>query len=70
MLVGVGAAAKFFPAVLLPLVAVGRGDGNEQTVRKVLAAFVIAVGASIALFLPPGGLQGDVEPHDRLPAHP
>ena len=57
LLVGVGAAAKFFPAVLLPLVAVGRGDGDDQTVRKVLAAFVIAVGASIALFLPPGGLQ-------------
>ena len=43
--------------ILLPLVAVGRGDGNDRTVRKVLAAFVIAVGASIALFLPPGGLQ-------------
>jgi hypothetical protein len=56
-LVGVGAASKFFPAVLLPLVAVGRGDGDQSTVRKVLAGFVIAVGASIALFLPPGGLK-------------
>ena len=57
VLVGLGAAAKFFPAVLLPLVAVGRGDGEQRTVRKVLAAFVIAAGASIALFLPPGGLK-------------
>lgn len=56
-LVGVGAASKFFPAILLPLVAVGRGDVDESTIRKVLAAFVITVGASIALFLPPGGLK-------------
>ncbi len=57
VLVGLGAAAKFFPAVLLPLVAVGRGDADQQTIRKVLAGFVIAAGASIALFLPPGGLE-------------
>jgi Glycosyltransferase family 87 len=57
VLVGIGAASKFFPAILLPLVAVGRGDGDQQTVRKVLAGFAIAVGASIALFLPPGGLK-------------
>ncbi len=30
---------------------------RSGTIRKVLAGFVIAVGASIALFLPPGGLQ-------------
>jgi hypothetical protein len=57
VLVGLGAAAKFFPAILLPLVAVGRGDGDQSAVRKVLAGFVIAVGVSIALFLPPGGLK-------------
>lgn len=57
VLVGIGAASKFFPAILLPLVAVGRGDGDQQTVRKVLAGFAIAVGASIALFLPSGGLK-------------
>jgi hypothetical protein len=56
-LVGVGAASKFFPAILLPLVAVGRGDADESTIRKVLAALVITIGASIALFLPPGGLK-------------
>ena len=57
VLVGIGAAAKFFPAILLPLVAVGRGDADEKTIRKVLAGFVVAAGASIALFLPPGGLK-------------
>ena len=57
VLVGLGAAAKFFPAVLLPLVAVGPGNADSRTVRKVLAGFVIAAGASVALFLPPGGLK-------------
>jgi Glycosyltransferase family 87 len=57
ILVGLGTASKFFPAILLPLVAVGRGDADERTIRKVLAAFVVATGASIAVFLPPGGLK-------------
>jgi hypothetical protein len=57
VLVGIGAAAKFFPAILLPLVAVGRGDSDGLTVRKVLAAFVVTVGASFALFLPSGGIK-------------
>jgi Glycosyltransferase family 87 len=57
VLVGLGAASKFFPAILLPLVAVGRGDADEKTIRKVLAGFVVAAGASIALFLPPGGVK-------------
>ena len=56
VLVGLGTASKFFPAILLPLVAVGRGDGDQRTIRKVLAAFVITTGVSIAVFLPPGGL--------------
>jgi hypothetical protein len=57
VLVGIGAASKFFPAILLPLAAVGRGDAGQSAVRKVFAGFVIAVGLSIALFLPPGGLK-------------
>jgi hypothetical protein len=56
VLVGVGAAAKWFPAILLPLVAVGHGDEGESRVRKTVIAFVITVGGSIALFLPSGGL--------------
>jgi len=57
VLLGIGAAAKFFPAVLLPLVAVGYGDRDGKTIRKVLAGFVIVVGATIAVFMPAGGLQ-------------
>ena len=57
VLVGVGAASKFFPAILLPLVVVGRGPADQKTIRKVLAGFVIVVGASIAVFLPAGGLK-------------
>jgi hypothetical protein len=56
ILVGVGAASKFFPAILLPLVAVGHGDADQRTIRKVLVGFVITVGATIAVFLPSGGL--------------
>jgi hypothetical protein len=61
-LVGIGAASKFFPAILLPLVAAGHGEPDQRAVRKVLAGFVIAVGASVALLLPPGGL-GEVWDH-------
>jgi len=57
VLVGLGTASKFFPAILLPLVAVGRGDADQRTVRKVLAAFAVTTGVSIAVFLPPGGLK-------------
>ena len=57
VLVGLGAASKFFPAVLLPLVAVGQGDADQRTVRKVLAGFVITVGGTIAVFVPSGGMQ-------------
>ncbi len=56
ILVGIGAASKFFPAVLLPLVAVGFGERDSQTIRKVLAGFVITVGATAAVFMPSGGL--------------
>jgi Glycosyltransferase family 87 len=56
VVVGLGAASKFFPAVLLPLVAIGPGTENRSAIRKVLAGFVIVTGASFALFLPPGGI--------------
>ncbi|HET6870066.1 MAG TPA: glycosyltransferase 87 family protein [Solirubrobacteraceae bacterium] len=57
IVVGLGAASKFFPAVLLPLVAIGPGTEPRSAIRKVLAGFVIATGASFAVFMPPGGLQ-------------
>ncbi len=55
ILVGLGAASKFFPAALLPLVAIGPGTEPRSAIRKVLAGFVIATGVSFALFLPSGG---------------
>lgn len=57
LLLGLAAAAKFFPAILLPLLLAGRRDGSPAQARRTLAGFVIAVGASVALFLPPGGLK-------------
>ncbi len=57
VVLGLAAAAKFFPAILLPALAAPGPGGDWQRTRKVLAGFVIAVGASVALFLPPGGLQ-------------
>jgi hypothetical protein len=54
---GLAAAAKFFPAILLPLIAVGRGGEGRRDARRVLAGFVIVVGSAIAVFLPPGGIK-------------
>jgi uncharacterized membrane protein len=55
-LIGLGAAAKFVPGLLLPLLAVGvRRAGRDA--RVTLAACVIVTGASFALFLPPGGIS-------------
>ena len=57
LLLGLAAAAKFSPAILLALIAVGPGATDRGPVRRTLAAFVVAAGASVALFLPPGGLK-------------
>ena len=54
---GLAAAAKFFPAVLLPLLAIGRADGRPAATRKTVAGCAIAAGGAVALFLPPGGIQ-------------
>jgi hypothetical protein len=56
-LLGLAAAAKFFPGILLPLVAARGRDGEPAGTRRVLIGFVVAAGASVAVFLPPGGLQ-------------
>ncbi len=56
-LLGLAAAAKFIPAILLPLMAVGHRDGERQGVVKALAGFVLAAGGTIVLFLPPGGIK-------------
>ena len=68
VLVGLGAASKFFPAILLPLVAVGRGDGDQRTIRKVLAG-VRDRGRRVDRGVPAAGRSDRVlGPHDRLPA--
>jgi hypothetical protein len=54
-IVGLGAAAKFVPGLLLPLLAVGVHRSSRE-VRIAAAAFVIVTGASFALFLPAGGI--------------
>jgi hypothetical protein len=56
-IVGLAAAAKFFPAILLPLVLAGRGAGDRRNWRKTLVGFVIAAAGPVALFLPSGGLS-------------
>ena len=56
VIVGLGAAAKFVPGLLLPLVAIGhRRDGRQA--RVVAASCVIVTGASFALFMPQGGIS-------------
>ncbi len=54
--VGLGAAAKFAPAVLGPLFLTGTGDRRRRPLLIYCAAFALVVGGAIALYLPPGGL--------------
>jgi hypothetical protein len=55
-LVGLAAAAKFFPAILLPLILVGKGGADRRNWRKTAVGFVVAAAGPVALLLPPGGL--------------
>jgi hypothetical protein len=55
-MIGLAAAAKFSPAVLLPLFASPRDRGRKGTLVAV-ASFALVVIASIGLYLPPGGLS-------------
>jgi Glycosyltransferase family 87 len=56
-LLGLAAAAKFIPAILLPLMAAGRRDEVPRASLKVLAGFAVAAVGAVALFLPPGGIR-------------
>jgi hypothetical protein len=55
-LLGLGAAAKFFPALLVPLFAVGR-RATSRAVAITAGAFALVVVAVTAIFIPPGGLS-------------
>ena len=52
-----GAAAKFAPAVLLPLVARGRGGVSTRTVVAAAGTFVLVFAALVAPFVPDGGMR-------------
>ncbi|HEX4108818.1 MAG TPA: glycosyltransferase 87 family protein [Solirubrobacteraceae bacterium] len=56
-LVGLAAAAKFFPAVLLPLFAAGHGERDRSRASRTIAACLIVSVGSVAIFLPPGGIS-------------
>ncbi len=58
LMVGLAAAAKFAPVVLVPLFATGTGEERRTRSWPVFAAtFAGIVVLSIALYLPPGGLR-------------
>lgn len=60
-LLGLASAAKFVPAVLLPLVAAGIHRERRSSTRTAVA-FGITVGVAILILLPPGGIA---EMYDR-----
>jgi hypothetical protein len=58
LMVGLAAAAKFAPVVLVPLFATGTGEERRARSWPVFAAaFTGVVVLSIVLYLPPGGLR-------------
>lgn len=56
-LLGAAAAAKFVPALLLGIVAVGPGAVGRRGTRAALVSAFLVAGGAVALFLPPGGIQ-------------
>ena len=59
VLLGLAAAAKFTPAILLGIVLRGRGAraGSWRTARIALAGFILAAAVPILVFLPAGGVK-------------
>ena len=55
-LLGLSTAAKFSPAVLLPLFAVGQRPGRRGAVKTTIA-FTAVVAVCILAWLPPGGFR-------------
>jgi Glycosyltransferase family 87 len=60
-ILGLAAAAKFFPALLLGLYAVGRRASGKGAARAI-AGFALVAGGVTAIFLPSGGL-GELYDH-------
>ena len=56
-LLGFATAAKIFPVVLAPLLAVGTGDRRQRRLVRFAAAFAGVVAVAIVAFLPPGGVS-------------
>jgi hypothetical protein len=55
-LLGLAAAAKFFPAVMLPLFAMGKGERDWRRPATCVGAFVVVVAVAVWVYLPPAGL--------------
>lgn len=58
LLLGLGAAAKFAPAALAPLLATGTGEERKRLAWPAFAAaFAGVIALAIFFYLPPGGLR-------------
>ena len=55
LVLGLAAAAKFSPAGLLPLIAVGRRGSRNDAIR-VVVVFAAIIAVTVGLYLPPGGI--------------
>jgi len=53
---GLASAAKFFPAAMLPLFAVGRGERSWRRPATCVGVFALVVALAIWEYLPPQGL--------------
>ncbi len=56
VLLGLAAAAKFFPLALLPLFAVGRGERGWRRTAACVGAFAAVAAIAVWAYLPPQGI--------------
>ena len=57
VMLGLAAAAKFAPIILLPLYMAGRGERDRRAQVSCAVACAVVVGGTIALYLPSGGIS-------------
>lgn len=57
LLLALAAAAKFVPAILLPLYMAGRGERGARPKLACAATFVFVAGGTVLLYLPSGGIS-------------